>query len=498
MDYHSDILPSISRDRREVCLTIPFDELLAFLQRNFRQTSVEMGLTVQSAPLTSSIWDLNLSISHTAGPEAGLIVARSLSRWQAALRLAESAAGIPRASLNLETVLSRTPSLPPQIPNDLAWVEACCLATKTERIHTSSLPNFVDWEGKPNNGIAILVLGWAYILTASLAERQNLAMEYASTSDNPSRGPEINLDYASPHEIAWWKAITAPGIGWSISGGQISPWALQVDDIGLSIRGKLDVSQRLPRSREAAHYLSRLYHAYDLGSQCSAALAAALALPSHTVYHKPATIELPRPSFPIPAHSPGQQGYPIEFDNLGYYMSFSLSESIFELAPLWLGVALCGPQGLVRLILSSLEKAYYYPQVVNDINSAAWTGMAQSFMHIHPPGPYLRKGMVSRADMREEDVELEIRNHLQCSVHRWKYAWWTWLPGGIKDVGYLPDGKISLPPEKLPGEGDGMQQGQAPETMNLCHVSKRVTEMAFWYCCTQVEEGFGGTLEGHP
>lgn len=301
-----------------------------------------------------------VNISYS-GPEADLILSRSASQWQAALGAAESIQGIPPASLNLERVLSRTPSLPENIPSDANSIEgystwrntdaSCCLA-KTERVlrvalrkrhlttcSISSSHNFLDWEGRPNNGIALLVLGWAYILSASLAERQNLSITYDPVLDSPS-SLEIDLDYALPQELAWWKAIASCGVGWSIADGQVSPWAVRVEDIGLCILARgADGYQRPPTAGEAACYLARLCYAYDLGSQCSAALAAALTLPLHasTAPLKPTAIELPRSSFPARVTSPGQldyQDFPAEFSHLGYYMSLSLCPWIFGPA-LW-------------------------------------------------------------------------------------------------------------------------------------------------------------------
>jgi len=260
-------------------------------------------------------------------------------------------------------------------------------------------------------------------------------MEYGPLRD--SSGPAIiYLDYAQPRELAWWKVIVSRGIGWSIASGQISPWAVRVEDIRLGIAGEADVDQQQPPAREAARYLARLCHAYDLGSQCSAALAAAdLTLPLHasTAPSKPATIELPQPSFPARATSPGQLDCPIESNHPGYYMSLSLCPWIFgpalwsvfwepevpcnfagawlgpitsvlnpiitNVAPLWLGVAICGRRAIVKSILPSLAELRDCPHARPVVDSAAWTGVPQSFMDIHPPGPYLRNGMVARADV---------------------------------------------------------------------------------------------------
>lgn len=38
--------------------------------------------------------------------------------------------------------------------------------------------------------------------------------------------------------------------------------------------------------------------------------------------------------------------------------------------------------------------------------------------------------------MRIDYVELELLDHFNCS-HQWKYDYWTWLPSGLKDKGFL-------------------------------------------------------------
>jgi hypothetical protein len=113
-----------------------------------------------------------------------------------------------------------------------------------------------------------------------------------------------------------------------------------------------------------------------------------------------------------------------------------------------------------------LDELRSYPHTHPSVDAAAWTGIPQSFMDIHPPGPYLQGGKISRANiwrlrhdchqnyeddsflatprygwapfgtMRENDVELELLDHLSCS-HQWKYDFWTWLPSGIRDTGIL-------------------------------------------------------------
>ncbi|KAL5316340.1 hypothetical protein ACEPPN_015385 [Leptodophora sp. 'Broadleaf-Isolate-01'] len=523
------------------------------------------------------------------GPQANSILSRSLSRWQAALRLAKSIRGFPESSFKLEGLLSRVPSLPDDIPNSSTWIEGystwknsdalCPLVDKTEKTRRFNLrsqhpticrlstsDNFQVWEGKPNNGIALLVLGWAYILSASLAERQQLSLRYAPL-DGPSGSVEINLDYASAQELTWWKAIVARGAGWNVAGDRPTPWAVLVDNLDIEIVGEIDVIHAPPTARQAASYLARLCAAFDLGNQCSAALAAALSLPLHrsTSPLKSVTIELPRPSLPIRVASPGQDQYPTDFKLIGYYMTLSLAPSYFgsallgifwepdvpcnfagawlgpisdilrpilqdnnlellakilsftNVAPLWLGVALCGQGAIIKSIMPFLDQLRPYPYAQPFLDAAAWTGTSQSFMDSHPPGPYLQNGRISRANvwrlrhdchmnyeddsfsttplhgwppfgtMRVEDIEFELLDHLNCS-HQWKYNYWTWLPSGIRDIGFSDDVKGShLPQEPL--HRIGIQESK----INYA-ASRMATEKVFWWCCSQVEKGFGGSL----
>lgn len=537
------------------------------------------------------------------GPEAESIYFRSYARWQTALRTATSTQYLPANSFNLEAILSRTPSLPETIPRDATSIEGyatwvysdpSCTLPSTGRpqrfmlrrrrpivCEISSSASFSAWDGTPNNGIALLALGWAYILTADLAERQGLSMEYGPFPNEHSgdRRSLICLDYALPQERAWWKALVAPGMGCSIAGDIspdgdtiVSPWAVQVQDIGVDISGTADASRRPPTAREAAGYVARLCRAFGLGDQGSAALAAALSFPLHasTVTGKSATIELPRPSLTSCLSRPGRGNPPAEFFHIGYYMALSICPGIFgpllwsvfwepgvpcnfagawlapidsvlrpiievgdlqllakvmsctRVTPLWLGLALCGPRAIIKSILPSLTQLREYYHAEPNINAAAWTGIAQSFLHIHLPGPH--DGLVSRADvwrlryecyreyedtafkhppahgwppfgsMREEDVELEIRHHLRCS-HQRRYSHWTWEEPRVTDAGFSTVCMASptVPPPQTGAHLGGYQGGQYPAEA-ASKISRKATEKIFWWSCSQVEQGFGTTL----
>ncbi|KAM5357257.1 hypothetical protein ACJZ2D_016454 [Fusarium nematophilum] len=405
------------------------------------------------------------------GHDSEVIFNRSASRWRTILSQAKNMTEIPNWSLDLTRCLDRIPRLPDKIPSSSRWLEGfstwgdsncfCSVKTKRERkqrlfltkLHPtncsiSASPSFRIWKAKANNGIALLTLGWAYILSASLAERQGLSMEYGPLATPPA-STQFDLEYASPSELRWWKAIVTPGLGWSVTGSKLTPWAIAVRNLEIRIGGNADSNQRPPTARQAACYLSRLCDAYDLGAQCSAALAAALTIPLHanTTPLKSAAIELPKPSFTIRYKFPeSPMSLPTDFHLIDYYMTLSLCPwvlgpslwSVFwsphvpcnrvgawilpivdilepviqkkemellakilsfsPVSPLWLGLTLCGHGTVIRSILPSLTELRDYPFFRPSVDAAAWTGVAQSFMD-YGLSDASTDGTVSRADV---------------------------------------------------------------------------------------------------
>lgn len=205
------------------------------------------------------------------GPKSHAIFSQSTSRWQTIISRAKATNDAPNSSLDLAQCLDRIPCLPAKIPSDAKFLEgfstwldsnsSCSVKEKAERktriflgkshpticsISTSS--NFRVWQEKRNNGIALLILGWAYTMSASLAERRGLSMEYPPLPDPPTL-------LASPSQRRWWKAIVAPGRGWFTAESKISPWATIVQGLDVSIEGNDDGHQRPPTARQAAQYL---------------------------------------------------------------------------------------------------------------------------------------------------------------------------------------------------------------------------------------------------
>ncbi|EPE04310.1 hypothetical protein F503_01314 [Ophiostoma piceae UAMH 11346] len=472
---------------------------------------------------------------------------------------------------------------------------------ETDRILCTVSPShgFANWDGTPHNGVALLILGWAYVFSASLAERQNLSIEYRAIPHSESPSPSqamVCLEYATPAERMWWKAVTAQGVAWSIAGNRGSPWTVHVKDIGLAIAdasdddGDGDGALPPPTARQAACYLARLCAVYRLGSQCPAALTAVVTFPLHASrsFRPTAPISLPLPRLPVRLDTFDMSRVdcppPDEFSRLGYYMALSLSPrilgpsmwSIFwtpdvpcnlagawaqaavsilkpiltddvdmqllakvlsftRAAPLWLGVALCGHGPVVKSILPYLTNLFAYPHTIPNMTAAAWTGLPTSFFDLSPRTPLVSRA-VPRAqiwrlrhdfcaeyaedqafvkpplhgwppfgEMRIEDVELEIRDHVECE-HRWAYQFWTWLlEDNITDSGFITRPSKPTQVRLLRPVTDASRQQEQEEEEELRPIpesdmdnihksSKRVTESIFQWSYTQVERGFGGTV----
>ena len=135
-----------------------------------------------------------------------------------------------------------------------------------------------------------------------------------------------------------------------------------------------------------------------------------------------------------------------------------------SIAPLWYGVTACGNTRSISAIIPFLQTRFSgipsrpMPEV------AAWTGCPQSFMDLTGAGAYVQRGnQVSREDVwrlrhelwdvepegapfrnmpicpwppfgyiSDEELEIPVRAHINCSRHYWEYAGWTWLLDGTE------------------------------------------------------------------
>lgn len=528
------------------------------------------------------------------GPEAQKILRRSLIRWHAAVDAAASCHSIPTECTNLVSVLGTIPALPRSIPRHLKSIAGCStwdnldtdcsLRAKTGkplecqlrsryplRCILSTSENFRRWDESSNNGIALFIVAWAYVLTVSLAERQGLELEYFDTPIAPSTARRIMLDLGDidRQELLWWKALLSHGIHWRMTDGSIMPWALHTDDLEFGVTGDTSAIgyPHPPTSVEAAQYIERLSRAYKLGTQSSAALASVICLPIHRTGPKgPSVIEFPEPSLEATnlATTSNLVNLPQDFEHLDYYMTLSTSKKIgcclytilwehgitcnhagawvggmravlkpliqeqrlelfakalsfTKLAPLWLGITLCGQTVTLNRFSQSLDDLYWKPWPNADMGR--WTSTAQSFLDLRANDPYVKNGMVSRADvwrlrfdcdqeyadddddyslpppngwqpfgnMRVEDVDLQLRGHLNCS-HRWKLSNWSWSHG-ISLSHFFKEDQIPQPSVSEPAIFEQAHFADNDAAIQT-NVSKQATEEMFRWCRNQVEEGF--------
>ncbi|MBE3048808.1 hypothetical protein IMZ48_41185 [Candidatus Bathyarchaeota archaeon] len=225
------------------------------------------------------------------------------------------------------------------------------------------------------------------------------------------------------------------------------PWSVVVADLGgLQLVRRPDslVYSALPSSRQAAEYVASFYSAFDLGRQCSAALAAVLCF---RVHRETRILLVPRPklsSSPRYTKSRAHSSVPPEFHYLRRYMIIGLSIHVIPVvleslmwepsvlcsyaghwirlirrllgpaieagdrellaktiafasaksSPLWLGVLICGDY---PRLLNAID--YYHWNSIWTVDAAAWTGIPRSFLALQPTGPHLQNGSVSRSDV---------------------------------------------------------------------------------------------------
>ncbi|POR36720.1 Uncharacterized protein TPAR_03084 [Tolypocladium paradoxum] len=429
-------------------------------------------------------WDDKLGIY--SGAEADLVLGRSHARWHTALGAAKAAGPgeFPKNAFDLKGLLVRIPALPESIPSGISrlegfstWINptpSCHMDQTTEKprgfqlqyggpmaVTISRTDSFKVWQGSRNNGIALLFLGWAYVLNASLAERQNTTLRrrdfhHEAATSTVSSPVQLDMSYATPKELAWWRLITTGGTTFFADGHPaFLPWSVAFNDLGLDIIDQFDElseyslsSHEFPSAKEAATYMSRFSSVYSLGNQGTAALAAVIC--SRVVWWmhpKSEAMTLPKPQLPSPrldrVGGP-RSSRPPEFEHLSFYMMLGLSTDTlitllervlwepavpcnhagqwiwpirkiiipmleagdYELlakmfafsstkaAPLWLGSLICGEYQNLRRCLT-----YEHWAIRATLDDAAWTGVASYHMALQSPGPYLRHNLVSRSDV---------------------------------------------------------------------------------------------------
>ncbi|RAL07214.1 uncharacterized protein BO97DRAFT_418757 [Aspergillus homomorphus CBS 101889] len=226
------------------------------------------------------------------------------------------------------------------------------IGTKAAVPYTLSGTVFGRWIGTEDevavgpNYLAILTLGWCYVLSARLVELQGTgaSMSYtagkAAVCGQPS--PEttvqpIDIGETDDDTMLWWSSVLAPGEGWMAvvkqrdDGDFLAPWSVRnTSNQSLSIRqkgrGSFDASSEPLSSRRAFEALVQFALLHNLGSQFLVALATAMTVPCHNFHGS--TIRLPKPALSkgrcpaVPAKAILPE-WALLRENLEYYMTLS-------------------------------------------------------------------------------------------------------------------------------------------------------------------------------
>lgn len=182
--------------------------------------------------------------------------------------------------------------------------------------------SFLNHIARESTHVPILVLAWAYILSARWAELiPGAGISYNSRNQaqlNSSNGPQgledddtsVVVDIGDVDDAAarWWAAVLAADGGWDASirsdTGVLlcSPWSIRTQPgPTFTISAKVQPCSAMENSRPASfgtalRYLSEYCHLHDLAEQSQAALAAALLIPVAKFDAK--RIKLPVPRLP--------------------------------------------------------------------------------------------------------------------------------------------------------------------------------------------------------
>ena len=248
--------------------------------------------------------------------------------------------------------------------------------------------------------------------------------------------------------------------------GRSPPWAAYYDgEVPFAIvttREYMELAiENPPSSATATDLLIGFSQLYPLGSQPIAALLAALVLPLHGYLDLQPQLPMPRLTGYIDAHSVPLDRIRNYSDDLLYFITLSISPlylgsacwSIFwepgvqcnlasawlgsvhhvikpllevgnmerlakvfafrrpRLAPLWLGICLCGCTEIFNMIKSYLTTHRDQEWMCPECDVATWTGSCQSFFDEVVSGPYKdRDVLVPRADLLRHRFNFRLRD----------------------------------------------------------------------------------------
>lgn len=231
---------------------------------------------------------------------------------------------------NTATVRGRTTWTTSRGPCDLSsfqeemvlHVASNCPTTIVFSPGPHSTTSFLNHVARESTHVPILVLAWAYILSARWAE----LIPGADISDYNSHQAQLNsgngphgleddensvvVDIGDVDDAAarWWTAVLVADGGWDASirsdtgVGLCSPWSIRTQQRpNFTIFANIQPCSAMENSRPASfstavRYLSEYCHLHDLAEQSQAALAAALLIPVAKFDNR--KIKLPVPRLP--------------------------------------------------------------------------------------------------------------------------------------------------------------------------------------------------------
>lgn len=236
---------------------------------------------------------------------------------------------VDKSFSNTATVRGRTTWRTSRGPCDLSsfqeemvlQVASNCPTTIVISSGPHSKTSFLNHFARESTHVPILVLAWAYILSARWAELiPGAEIDYSSqqaqlNSGNGLQGLEdddnsVVVDIGDVDDAAarWWTAVLAADGGWDASirsdTGVIlcSPWSIRTQPRpNLTMSANIQACSAMENSRPASlstaiRYLSEYCHLHGLAEQSQAALAAALLIPVAKFDNR--RIKLPVPRLP--------------------------------------------------------------------------------------------------------------------------------------------------------------------------------------------------------
>ncbi|EFE39944.1 conserved hypothetical protein [Trichophyton verrucosum HKI 0517] len=422
---------------------------------------------------------------------------RGFRAWSGLVDTARKATGLPDSCFDLN-MLADVPSLSPGL--DLKAEDGWLRATGTSTWATDGSDNSVyiekqididisrrwptnitltdrdldycSWFGRADNHIAVLVLAWAYILSARWTELVSGAvLEYNNNSQIVDGDHVISVNTGKVNDDAarWWAAVLSQD-GWeayipSDESRFKSPWSIALKSpvrFRLSHQGETLVQPKAISSVDALGYIKEYCNFHGVTDQCYAALSVALLLPRLSSRGRNVPLPIPKLNHEacvsgiIKERASHEQLY--EFKYLDKFLVLScntkgvcgLLSSIFydpkvacNFASPWVQAIVAaikhvGDTQIIHVMAArSPHLAFIWLGAIitgfhNDVvrdgrfglipiepHSAMWTGTIQSFMQEPLSKPLVTDGYISRAN------ECRLLHIIQDEFHeRWPLSPW--------------------------------------------------------------------------